>query len=414
MTDANVNNSVQVVAQTAETEVAVLNHQIKCISEDRQIDMKDIDVVVGELPKEARKLLCEKIFPKDFLRAYHRIREQAEEVMDKCGSIKTDLGGVNTIASAVEKTEELDALEVKWNEQKEKDKARYTAMCEAHLLAIAAKAMKGGADAMTVTKITTALLKRQPTWEEVERNLSFAYSVHIIQLDDQNFNAKLYKAQRDSVVALREGVMGACVQHVCAEALAIWKLIDSKDRTTSTGQIKLNPRTVRRAQAMTEKLAPLAFIHPLIRPLHDILKGILDKLPESGHLSAGEYSNLENCLLALKDQRKVVDHLKNGTLLVAVVTPPQSAQSSASAPLGVAANTTVQSNVAQQQTVSTAPAVDSKSADVANAATPVEEAATPVVVAQAVEEKQEEAVPAVESSVPAKAVGTTGAFDFYL
>ncbi|MCU9528549.1 DUF3150 domain-containing protein [Pseudomonas mosselii] len=414
MTDANVNNSVQVVAQTAETEVAVLNHQIKCISEDRQIDMKDIDVVVGELSPQARKLLCEKIFPKDFLRPYHRIREQAEEVLDKLGSIKTDLGGVNTIASAVEKTEELDALEEKWNELKMKDKDRYTQMCQEHLVALGAKAIKEGADQKTVAKLTSALVKRQPTWEEVERNITFAYSVHIIQLDDQNFNAKLYKAQRDSVVALREGVMGACVQHICSEALAIWKLIDSKDRTTSTGQIKLNPRTVRRARAMTEKLAPLAFIHPLIQPLSEILKGILDKLPESGHMSSGEFSNFENCLLALKDQRKVVDHLKNGTLLVSVTAQPQAALSSASAPQGVAANTTAQGNVAQQQTAPTAPAVVSTSAEVATAASPVEEPTTPVVVAEAVAAEQEESVPAVDSSVPAQDVGITGALDFYM
>ena len=413
MTDANVNNSVQVVAQTAETEVAVLNHQIKCISEDRQIDMKDIDVVVGELPKEARKLLCEKIFPKDFLRPYHRIREQAEEVLDKLGSIKTDLGGINTIASAVEKAEELDALEVKWDELLATDEARYTDMCQKHLLELGAKAIKGGADQLTVSKLMAALVKRQPTWEEVAKNLTFAYSVHIIQLDDANFNTKLYKAQRDSVVALREGVMGACVQHVCAEAYAIWKLVDSKDRTTSTGEIKLNPRTIRRAKAMTEKLVPLAFIHPLIKPLHDALSAELEKLPESGFMSAPEFTNFEQCLLALRDQRKVVDHLTKGLPLISVVSTAQQTLLGASAPQGNTASAPVQGDVAQQQNVATAPAVASTTTEVTSVAAPVEEAAAPAVAAQAADVKLEQAVPAVESSVSAQQTANPGSLAFY-
>lgn len=414
MTDTNVNNSVQIVAQTAETEVAVLNHQIKCISEDRQIDLKDIDVKVGELPEKARKLLSEKIFPKDFLRPYHRIREQAEEILDQLGSIKTQLGGINTIASAVEKAEALDDLEVKWNERLIFDKVRYTTMCQEHLLELGTKAIAAGADQLTVAKLTTALVKRQPTWEEVENNITFAYTVHIIQLDDKNFNTKLYKAQRDSVVALREGVMGACVQHVCAEAFAIWKLVDSKDRSTNTGEIKLNPRTIRRAKAMTEKLVPLAFIHPLIKPLHDALEAELAKLPDTGFMSAGDFANFEQCLLALRDQRKVVDHLQKGLPLITVAATAQQSLPIATAQQGVAASSSVQGNVSQQQNLTTAPAVVSTSVEAASAASTVEETTTPVVVTDAVAVKQEEAVPAVESSVLAEQTGTTGSFDFYL
>ena len=413
MTDTNVNNSVQIVAQTAETEVAVLNHQIKCISEDRQIDMKDIDVVVGELPKEARKLLCEKIFPKDFLRPYHRIREQAEEVLDKEGSIKTDLGGINTIASAVEKTKELEVLKEAWNQLLVKDEVRYTVMCQEHLLMLAGKAIAGGADQLLVTKLTSHLVKRQPSWDEVKKSLSFAYSVHIINLDGKDFNADLWVAQRDSVVALREGVMGACVQHVCGEALAIYKLVTSKDRVTDTGLIKLNPRTIKRARAMTVKLAPLAFIHKLIKPLHDALEAEMAKLPDSGHMTAGEFSNFEQCLLALRDQTKVIDHLQKGTPLITIVASPQQSLLSASAPQNAAVTTPVQGNVAHQQNATAAPAVVSTSAEVTSVAKTDLEVSTPVVVANAVDVMQEEAVPAVESSVPASELATGESMSFY-
>lgn len=411
MTDMNVNQGVQIVAQTVESKVAVITHLISCVSDDRQIDLSDMDVQVEDLPKETKKLLCEKIFPKDFIRNYHRIREQAEEILDKNGSIKTALGGVNTIDSAIAKIAELDALKAAWNAQLEKDEARYVDMCEAHILKIGSAAIDSGVSPVMASRLTAHLIKRRPTWEEVKKTLQFAYVVHIIDLDGSEFIPELQQAQRDSVVALREGVMGACVQHVCAEALAISKLIDSKDRTTSSGLIKLNPRTIRRARAMTEKLEPLAFIHKLIKPLHDALVTELAKLPDSGHMTAGEFANFEQCLIALKDQRKVVDSLQKGCPLIAVVPAVTQTPSPASAGQVAVGASTVQGMISTQHAAA-APAVTVNGESKTTVGAFATDGTVQTVLSDVDSLIEEQSIPVECTSVP----GTleTSAFSFYL
>lgn len=414
----NVNSAVQIVAKTEETKVAVINLLISCISEDRQIDLSEIGIVVGELPEATRKMMSEKIFPRDFLRSYHRIREQAEGELDKDGSIKTPMGGINSRNSAISKIAELEILKGAWNRQLAADAPRYADMCREHLLAIGQAAIKAGADSVLVGKLTEHLMKRQPSWEQVAANLKFAYVVTIISLDETDFDPELMGAQRDSVVALRDGVMGALVQNICRESFEILKLVTKKDRTTQTGQIQINPRTIRRAQQMVSKLESLAFIHQLIRPLHDAIKAEMDKLPVSGSLTGSEFRNFEQCLTALRDQTLVWERLEKGLPLIEVIPVQANASQIADAALAKAKDALVSSQqslvMTQPQATATAPAdavVDSSTASVV-----VEEAVTevPTPVSPVVESQQEEAAPAVELSTPAtvEPIGTTGMFDW--
>lgn len=400
----NVNSAVQIVAKTEETKVAVINLLISCISEDRQIDLSEIGIKVEELPPATRKMMSEKIFPKDFLRSYHRIREQAECELDKDGSIKTPMGGINSRSSAISKIAELETLKAAWNKQLAVDEPKYATMCSEHLAAIGQAAINAKADPVLVGKLTEHLMKRQPTWEQVSANLKFGYVVTIISLDETDFDPELMNAQRDSVVALRDGVMGALVQNVCKEALEILKLVAKKDRTTKTGQIQLNPRTIRRAQQMVSKLESLAFIHKLIRPLHDAIKAQMDKLPASGSLTGSEFRNFEQCLTALRDQTLVWERLEKGLPLIEV-TPVQATATPANAATATAGMATASSQqslvMTQSQSAVTAPA--ETVAVTADASVSVEAAVaeTSVPVAEAVEVQQEAMVPAVDSSMPA-------------
>lgn len=414
----NVNSAVQIVAKTEETKVAVINLLISCISEDRQIDLSEIGITVGELPEATRKMMSEKIFPRDFLRSYHRIREQAEGELDKDGSIKTPMGGINSRNSAISKIAELEILKGAWNRQLATDAPRYADMCREHLLAIGQAAIKAGADPVLVGKLTEHLMKRQPSWEQVAANLKFAYVVTIISLDETDFDPELMGAQRDSVVALRDGVMGALVQNICRESFEILKLVTKKDRTTQTGQIQINPRTIRRAQQMVSKLESLAFIHQLIRPLHDAIKAEMDKLPVSGSLTGSEFRNFEQCLTALRDQTLVWERLEKGLPLIEVIPVQATASQIAEAALAKAKDALASSQqslvMTQPQTTVTAPA--DAVADSSATSVVVEEAVTEVStpVSPVVESQQEETAPAVELSTPANVepIGTTGMFDW--
>jgi hypothetical protein len=400
----NVNSAVQIVAKTEETKVAVINLLISCISEDRQIDLSEIGIKVEELPAATRKMMSEKIFPKDFLRSYHRIREQAECELDKDGSIKTPMGGINSRSSAISKIAELETLKAAWNQQLATDAPKYTTMCSEHLAAIGQAAIDAKADPVLVGKLTEHLMKRQPTWEQVSANLKFGYVVTIISLDETDFDPELMNAQRDSVVALRDGVMGALVQNVCKEALEILKLVGKKDRTTKTGQIQLNPRTIRRAQQMVSKLESLAFIHKLIRPLHDAIKAQMDKLPASGSLTGSEFRNFEQCLTALRDQTLVWERLEKGLPLIEV-TPVQATATTANAGMAAASS---QQSLVMTQTQSAVAAPAETVAVTTDASVSVDAAAveTPVPVA-VVDGQQEETVPAAESSTPIHVEPTT-------
>ncbi|WP_409287003.1 DUF3150 domain-containing protein [Pseudomonas guariconensis] len=414
MTNVNVNSAVQVVAQTVDSRVAVINHLITCVSEDRQIDLSYMDVEVKDLPKATRKLLCEKIFPQDFLRPYHRIREHAEEILDRNGSIKTALGGINSLDSAIEKIAELEVLKKEWNKQLEKDEARYSKMCEAHILKIGDAALASGVTKVMSTKLTTVLLKRQPTWDEVKKSLQFSYVVHLVDLDGGDFIPQLEVAQRDSVVAIREGVLGACIQHVCAEALALLKLIDKKDRTAANGLVKLNPRTIRRARAMTDKLAPLAFIHQLIRPLHDALKAELAKLPNSGSMTANEFENFVECLKALCDQRKVVDHLHKGIPLISISMSPQQPLFGASQSTPQQQRKAVQKKVTSQPGGTVAPATTPAAPSTANAVQPAQKRTKAKAKVTQAKEKPEATVPAELPNMTSATSGRNAAAAFYM
>lgn len=382
----NINNAVTVVNAVQDTKVAILNLLCSAMSADRQIDLSKIGIKVEELPEATRKMITEKIFPKDFLRSYTRIREQAELVLSKDASIRTPMGAVNSRSSAIEKVEELDGLKAEWNAQLEKDGPGYQAMCEEHLLEIGRIAIEAGADDALVMKLTEYLMKCQPSWEQVKGSLRFDYVVTIVSLDEDDFDADLFKAQRDSVVALRTGVLGALVQHICKEASEILTLINTKDRIGRNGEIKINPRTIRRAQGMVAKLESLAFIHPLIKPVHDVIKAEMDKLPSQGVMSSSEFENFEQVLEALRYQNLVWERLQKGLPLlqvtpVAQVNPPQQSQA-----------------IASTATLVTAPAVAMATSPVASATVSVAVTVATAAATSQEDEEQEEAAPAVDPS----------------
>lgn len=254
----------QVISAANDNKVVVINLLVSAMAADRQIDLDVLNIKVEELHDEIRKLVTEKIFPKDFLRNYARLRENGETLLKQDGSIMCSIGAVMSRSEAVIKIRELNKIKEEWAQQLAKDEPGYQAMCDKHLLEMSQKAIAKGADSAQVMLLAEHLRKRQPTWEEVAARFKFEFVVTPVTMEDGEFDADLYEAQRDSVVALREGVLGAVIQHVCKESMEILETLDKKTTGSQSGEVKVNPRTVRRAQAMCVKLTSLAFIHPLI------------------------------------------------------------------------------------------------------------------------------------------------------
>ncbi len=162
---------------------------------------------------------------------------------------------------------------------------------------------------------------------------------------------------------------------------------------------------------MCVKLNSLAFIHPLIRPLHDALKSEMDKVPANGFLTGGEFQNLRECLKSLRDQTIVWDRLKNGQPLIQVATTAAVSNITQQAPATAQANLGQAQQATLNQPASTAsaaaasmPATSVASTVQAGAAAPAaavaQTTATPVVVAQATDEEDETTVPDAVESTP--------------
>lgn len=331
-----------------DTHVIVFNLYINSISADRQLDLSSVGIEVNTLPKETKALLEEKIFPKSFLRKYSLIREQAFAELAKGTATAIDLGTVTSRSVAVEKIEALDALKAKWVELLEKDSTTYEGMCSEYIVERSQIAIDEGADPQQVHLLTELLIKRQPKWEEVRAKMAFNYSVTPVALEEEDFDSVLFEAQRNGVVAIREGVMGSLVQFVCREASKLLEIVE--DRNTGKSEYTVKSRTVDRILGMTKKLHGLAFVHSSIKPVADGIDAALGFMPKGTgtkdvKLTSACYHDLRACLEALSDQTLVVECLARGLPLVAsiqanaVVTATASTSQAAATPTAQAAST---------------------------------------------------------------------------
>lgn len=308
-----VKNAVQ------DTHVVIINLAISSMSADRQVDMFDLGVSVDSLPKASKKLCEEKIFPKSFLRTYSYLREKAFAELGKGATVQLAMGTITSRSVAVQKIDALNLIKEEWVAALAADELTYDDMCQKHILELSQEAIKGGAEPSQVQLLTEMLLKRQPTWDRVKEKMDFAYSVTPVALDEKDFDPLLFAAQRDGIVALRDGVMGALVQYVVSEAIALTKVITN--RNAGKAEYSINNRTAERVKGITEKLHGLTFIHKNIRPLAQAIDDAVMSMPVSANgkdlkLSSGNYQNLLVCLNAMSDQFILVGCLKNKTPLV--------------------------------------------------------------------------------------------------
>lgn len=379
-------------ANDQESRVIIINLAISALANERQIGLETLGIKVEELPEATKKLLREKIFQKPFLRAYDHLREQAEAVVAAGGSTKTNLGAVTSFNEAVEKAKALKDLRKQWDKRVEEDAARYDQMCADHIMAVSNEALKGGADSKQVNILISAIKEKQPTWKLVASKLNFSYTFTPVELEEQEFDPELFEAQRDSVVAIRTGVLGSLLQFVCGEAKEMLSNLEKQEETKGTINLRVNPRSVSRARKMQAKLKSLAFIHPLIRPLHTEIASILDNVSETEALIGRDYLAFKEICLALRDQTLVHERLEKGLPLIHVATPSTTQVVAASTPVQAAA-APVSTLVALAGQV-TAPAQAVGSGQASASASPAP--------ASAADEDEEQAVPTASAVVAAR------------
>lgn len=311
-----------------DTHVVVFNLMVSCMTAERQIDLAKLGIDVESLPSESRKLVQEKIFPKSFLNSYERFRDRANSTLDKGAAVRVEMGVISSRTEAVSKIGELDAIKADWADQIDKDRLVYESICNERIAKIAVQAFEEGVQSEKVNLLVSALKKRQPLWEEFVERMQFKYSAMPIQLElDENtngFDPVLFQAQRDGVVALREGVFGGLVQYLARESSEILKVLNGKK--PSAGLYSINPRTVTRIGSITEKLHGLSFVHKSVSPLAKVIDEGLSFIPSGSHgnliLPTGHFLNLLACLEAMSDQHELLGRLRDKQPLVEVKNLP--------------------------------------------------------------------------------------------
>lgn len=327
-------------------QVVVFNLMVSCMSAERQFDLTKLGIDVDKLPSASRKLVQERIFPKEFLNNYSRLRDRANAVLDRGAAVRLEMGVVSSRTEAVAKIEDLDAIKADWAAQIEKDSHRYASICNERIAMIAAEAYNEQVPADVVNTLVDALRKRQPTWEHFVSRMNFAYSPVPIKLEldetKAEFDPILFKAQREGLVALREGVFGALVQYLSRESNEILKVLNGKKQ--HHGVYTINYRTVARIGEITEKLHGLAFVHQQVAPLASVIDAALAFMPKSVEKDLGlqpsQFFNLIACLEAMGDQHELLARLRDKQPLVEV--------SNQLPPVMVANGHAVSNSIAQQ------------------------------------------------------------------
>lgn len=373
-------------------QVVVFNLMITCMSAERQLDLTKMGIDVAKLPSASRKLVQEKIFPKEFLNAYSRLRDQANAVLARGAAVGLDMGTISSRTEAVAKIGDLNDIKAEWAALLDRDSKTYDETCNKRIALIASEAYKEGVSVDVVNTLVDTLRKRQPTWEDFKSRMNFAYSSIPLKLeldeDKADFDPVLFQAQRDGIVALREGVFGGLVQYLARESCEILKVLNGKKMYH--GVYTINYRTVARIGAITEKLHGLAFVHQQIRPLATVIDESLGFMPKSVQQDLGmqssQFLNLLACLEAMSDQHELLARLRDKQPLVVV------SQSSQLPMVGVSGQGSLSQNIAQQAVMTAKVKLAVQSASQTALPTATASAVVDDVIADA---SQEEEAPAV-------------------
>lgn len=372
-------------------QVVVFNLMITCMSAERQLDLTKMGIDVASLPSASRKLVQEKIFPKEFLNNYSRLRDRANAILARGAAVQLDMGTISSRIEAVAKISDLNEIKAEWAALLDRDSMTYDETCNKRIALIASEAYKEGVSVEVVNSLVDTLRKRQPTWEDFKSRMNFAYSSIPLKLeldeDKADFDPILFQAQREGIVALREGVFGGLVQYLSRESSEILKVLNGKKM--HHGVYTINYRTVARIGEITAKLHGLAFVHQQIRPLASVIDDALSFMPKNVEkdlgLQSSQFYNLMACLEAMADQHELLARLRDKQPLVVVSQMP---------PVLLA------NGLAYAAPVAAAPAVVQAVASVAAVATPVVAAVSVVDDEAEMEASQEVEVEATTEGKP--------------
>lgn len=314
-------NVIHVADKAPEKTLVSIRFTADAMSNKRDIDLEKLGIEVNDLPDGSKKVWKVDALPGTFFQKYLKLRQRAEL---RCieHAANTELGWVTIKKRASTLLADLDEIKQEWYEQKNADLPVYDQIREQHLKDLEADAMKPiiksgkvvrpGLSAADAARLRKAVENTQPPLGDIEHRIQFSFQAIPLVIDEDGFDADLFAAQQNAVVALRESTMGGLIKELCATSRDILKtILRNESEATTAEQIRIHGRTVKRVDSLREKLYDLSFIHPHIKTVHDCLLEVLSKLPHRDAALRGvNYQNFKTLISALSDQVEVNANLE--------------------------------------------------------------------------------------------------------
>lgn len=276
------------------------------LSTDRLLDLDALGVSVEELPEQAKKLLRQPVLPKEVLYPFQALNKRALDQACKF-TVGSPIGRVMHPDRGTEFLELMKAVKSDWDAKLAELEPKFGQIARSQIQEISEATFASAEQKAAVIK---AVRKVQPDWAVFEASVRFSSTLTAVGAVGK-FDAAIYDAIKNSVVAVREGAYAELIREVSVEARDILKLIAGKDA--------VHPRTVGRVQALVEKLDAMSFLAKGVDQLADGIRSVMGSLPMTSSLKGADFDNFETLLLALVDQRVVFSKLAQGVPLIEVV-----------------------------------------------------------------------------------------------
>lgn len=325
ITVRNSNNIQNVKAN--ESSVLTISFSSTSMCVNREFDFTKMGYE-QKLSQTLREVVKVDVLPKQFFQVFANSKQQAENLLkDICA--KTDFGFIGSKSAGLSLLDELKKIKEAWYSEKKKAllsldrvRANHIKFLEKDLarpvLSKSGQVVRLGKSEEDIAVIIAAVVKSQPTREQIESRLRFDYYGMPIILEEVGFDPETYAAQVNMVVALRDSAMGTLVKEVSASAKSLYDLMIKNEITAkSSDEIRIHGRSIKAIHKLKTKLYELSFLHPHIQTVHDVLGTVLNDMPSVNEAVRGQdYLNFKTLLFALKSQVEIMGHLQAGTPLI--------------------------------------------------------------------------------------------------
>lgn len=286
---------------------------------NRDIDFSKLGVEVNKLPDFSKKVLKQSVLPKEFTKKYGDLKREADAALAEWGA-KTELGFFHTRAKAADTLSILNGLKSSWDKYVEEDELVFDACLSLRLQEIEGEVLVrntklplekqiGSED---LNNLLTVVKSLQPSWGEVAEKLSFIPTCQVISLSEENFDPEFAQAQKNCLIAINESVMASMIRAIAQGCQGILKGLKTMEETKqSASDFRVHSRTHEKLIALNEKLHELSFIHSNLRQLSEEISVFLSQFSsENGALRGSSYATFKKAIVALSDQREVMNKLK--------------------------------------------------------------------------------------------------------